>query len=110
NECSAARPAEAKTFIEAHQMRRGVDVHIAARGFENSAHECDHRALAIGATDVNERWQAPLGMVEPVENPPHAGEGEIDLLGVKREQACENGVDGGHRLAWQLVAIRRTAY
>src|SRR5262249_27649193 len=57
-----ARGAEPKALVEAHEMRRGIDVHAHARRLQDRAHERDGRALAVGAADVDRRRQPPLGM------------------------------------------------
>ena len=59
----AARRAEPEALVEAHQMRRGVDMDALARRLQHRAHEGDGRALAVGAGDVDDRRQlaAPDG-------------------------------------------------
>ena len=65
-----ARPppgaAEAEALVEAHEMRRGIDMHALAGRFEHRAHERDGRALAVGAGDMDDRRQFPLRMAEPL--------------------------------------------
>ena len=56
--------AEPEALVEAHQMRRGVDVHALAGRFQDRAHEGDGRALAVGAGDMDHRRQFALGMAE----------------------------------------------
>ena len=55
--------AEAEALVEMHQMRRGVDVHAQAGGFQNRAQERDGRAFAVGAGDMDDRRQLALGMI-----------------------------------------------
>src|SRR5262249_54278069 len=61
--------------------------------------EGDHRAFAIRAADMDHRREVPLGMIEAFENPPHAIERQVDLLGMKLEQSRENGIDRRHVVA-----------
>ena len=83
DENTPANPAEAKTLVESHQMRRGVDVDPQPGSFENGAQERHRRPLAVGAGDVNDGWNSFFGMIETRENAPHAIEREIDTLGVQ---------------------------
>ena len=96
DEPSLARAAEPEALVEAHQMRRGVDVHAQARRLQDRAHEGDGRALAVGAGDVDHRRQLPLRMAERVENAPHPIERKIDQLWMQRGQPRDDGVDRGH--------------
>ena len=59
--------ADAEALVEAHQMRRGVDVHAAAGRLQHRAHEGDGRAFAVGAGDMDDRRHAPLRMAERAE-------------------------------------------
>ncbi len=82
---AVACDAQPEALVEAHQMRRGVDVHALARGFQHGAQEGDGRALAVGAGDVDHRRQFALGMIECGEQPLDAVERQIDPLGMQRE-------------------------
>ena len=46
---------DANALVEAHQMRRGVDVHAIARSLGHGAQVGDQRALAVGAGDMDHR-------------------------------------------------------
>ena len=50
---------QSATFLKMNQMRRGVNMNAAARGFEDRAHERNGRALAIGAADGHDRPGRP---------------------------------------------------
>jgi hypothetical protein len=52
-------------------MRRCIGVHAQARRLQDRAHECDGRALAVGAGDVDRRRQLPLRVAERRQNAPH---------------------------------------
>ena len=81
---------DADAFVEAHQMRRGVDMHAQARGLGHRADERAGAALAVGAGDVDDRRQALLGMVEFGQQRAQPVEAEVDQPGM---QACEAGDD-----------------
>ena len=93
DQVALARRAEPEALVEAHQMRRGVDVHAQAGRFQDRAHERDGRALAVGAGDMDDRRQLALGMVERGQNPPHAIERQIDQLGMQRGEPRDDGID-----------------
>jgi len=96
NEPSLPRGGEPKALVEAHEMRRGVDVHAQPRRLQDRAHESDGRALAVGASDMDRRRQPPLGMPERGENAPHPIERQIDPFGMQRGEPRDGGLDGGH--------------
>ena len=87
---------QSESLVEAHEMGRRIDMHAQAGGFEDSAHEGDGRALAVGAAHMDDRRQAPLGVIERIEDAPHAVERKIDPLGMKRAQPLNDGIDGSH--------------
>ncbi len=62
---AAAFGRKPKPLVEAHQMRRGIDMHVLARRFQHRAHEGDGGAFAIGAGNMDDRRQPALGMFEP---------------------------------------------
>ena len=99
DELAAARRADAKALVEAHEMRRGVDVNALARRLQHGAHEGDGRALAVGAGDMDDRRHLPLRMVELVEQAPHPVEREIDPLRMQRQQPRDDGFVDAHALA-----------
>ena len=65
---------EPDALVEAHQVRRGVDVHPVAGGLEPGADHRHRRALAVGAGDVDHRRQRALGVAERGEQPLDAAE------------------------------------
>ena len=75
---AAARAAEAKAFVDPHQVGRGIDVDAQVGGFQNRAQIRDGRTLAIGAGDVNHRRQLAFGMIDQLQQPLHPLEIEID--------------------------------
>src|SRR6476646_11191491 len=79
-------------------MGRRIGVHAFARGLQDSAQERDRRAFAVGAGDMNHRWQFFLGMIERNEQALHAIERQVDAPGMQRRQTCNDGVDGSHEL------------
>ena len=83
--------------MEAGEVGGGVDVHAAAGALEAGAEHRHHRALAVGAGDVDDRRQAALGVAEGGEQPLDAGEDEVDDLGVQRGQAVEDAVARLHQ-------------
>jgi hypothetical protein len=93
---AATLAAEPEALVETDEMRRGVDVDAQRRGFEDRAHERDGGALAVGAGDVDHRRQAPLGMIERLQDAPHAVERQVDQLRMKLQQAPNDGIDLAH--------------
>ena len=94
---AAARPAEAEALVEAHEMRRGIDVHGKARRLQDRAHERDGRAFAVGAGHVDHGRQLEFGVPEALQQPLDAVERQVDALGMQRKQPREDRVDGsGH--------------
>ena len=83
---AAAGPAEAKAFVDPHQIGRGVGVDAQARRFQDRAQIGDRRTLAIGAGDMDHRRQFAFGMIEPLQQPLHPLEAEIDAAGMQRGQ------------------------
>src|ERR1700738_4141047 len=59
----AAGPAEAKAFVDPNQRGRRIDMNAQVGGFQNRPQIGDRRPLAIGAGDMNHRWQLAFGMV-----------------------------------------------
>ena len=53
---------EADALVEAHEVRRGIDVDAIAGRFEAGAHRRDRRALAVGAGDMDDRRQLSCGL------------------------------------------------
>src|SRR5262249_3430354 len=96
NEASLPRGGEPKALVEAHKMRRGIDVHAQPRRLQDRAHESDGRALAVGPGDMECRRQPPLGMPERGEHAPHAIARPIDPVRMQRGEPRDGGLDGGH--------------
>ena len=101
SEASFALAAKAKAFVEAHEMRRGIDVYAQTSSFQNCAHESDGRALAVGTGDMNRGRQLLLGMPERAENAPHPIERKIDQLRMQRRETRNDGIDRGHAVILQ---------
>ena len=85
----AARHADA--LVEAHEVRRGIDVHPPARGFGDGAQEGQHRALAVGAGDMDHRRQTALGMIQLREQPLDAAERQIDDARMEPIEPLDDG-------------------
>ena len=83
---------QADAFVKAHQVGRGVGLHRGARRTQHGAQEGDHRALAVGPGDVDDRGQVRLRMAEAREQPLDAAERKVDQLGVQPGQAVEDRV------------------
>ena len=73
-------------LVEAHQMRRGVDVHALARRLQHGLEVGRGRALAVGAGDVDDGRQAILRVAELGQQPLDAAERKVDQLRVQRPQ------------------------
>ena len=109
NQHAAPRPADPESFVDAHQVGRGVGMDALAGRLEDRAHERDGRAFAVGAGDVDDGRHTPLRVAEAVQDPPHAVERQIDPLRMQRQQPRHDGVDGRHgrRLRASLTGSRR---
>ena len=83
---AAAAAAEPKAFVDPHQIGRGIGVDAQARGFQDRPQIGDGRALAVGAGDMNHRRQLALGMIQPLQQPMHPLEIEIDAFGMQGGQ------------------------
>ena len=84
-------PRQTDAFAKIDEMGRGVDMHAPARGLEDRAQEGDHRALAVGARDMDGGRQAVLGIAEPRQHPADAIESEIDRPGMTALQLGKTG-------------------
>ena len=85
---------KAKALVEAHQMRRRIDMHALAVRFEHRAHEGDHRTFAVGAGDMDHRRQLALGVAELRQDARHPVKREIDQPGMQRLQPRDDVADG----------------
>ena len=92
---AAARVSDAEALVEANQIGRGIDMHALLRRLEDGAHEGDSRTFAVGAGDMNQRRQLPLGMAERRQEPLDAIEREVDPLRMQRQQPRMNRADRG---------------
>ncbi len=90
DEAAAAGAAEPDALMETDEMRRGVDMGRLPRRLDHGAEEGGGRSLAVGAGDVDDRRQAPLGMPEPRQEHAHAVEREVDLARIERLEALED--------------------
>src|SRR5262249_34261524 len=85
-------------------MRRGVDMHRIAAGFETGAQRRDRRSLAVRAGDVNDGRHLVLGIAErgeqaldPVERQCVAVDG-VDPLRMQSTEPLQYSVAAEHRL------------
>ena len=95
DEHAAAGAAEAKAFVDPHQIGRGIGVDAQARRFQDRAQIGDRRTLAVGAGDVDDRRQFAFGMIEPLQQPMHPLEAEIDPLRMQRRQPRDQFAERG---------------
>ena len=93
HEHAFAGGAKPKALVEAHQMRRGIDMHALARRFQDRAQEGDGRALAVGAGDVDHRRQFLLRMTRARQQPLDAVERQVDPLGMQRGEPRDDRVN-----------------
>ncbi len=87
---------EADAFVEAHQMRRGIDMRPPPRGFRDGAQKGAGAALAIGAGDMDDRRQAAFRVAERREAMLQPAEAEVDQLRVQGMQAFDHRLGTGH--------------
>jgi len=86
------RAGQPDALVEAHEMRRGVDVHAVARRLGHGADVGAERALAVGAGDMHDRRQALLGIAHAVEQALEPREVEIDDARMARHQSFDECV------------------
>ena len=103
DQSAAAGPAEAEAFVDPHQIRRGVDVDAQAGRFQDRAQIGDRRTLAIGAGDMNHRRQPAFGMIEPLQQPMHPLQTEIDPLRMQRGQPRDQFAERQRRVGRRRV-------
>ena len=96
DDASAAFRAKPDALVEAHEMRRRVDVHLVAGRFERGAQECDGRAFAVRAGDMDHRRQLVLRPAETLQQPLDPPERQIDLARVERAEHLQQRVEVGH--------------
>ena len=83
-------------LVEAHEMRRGVDVHALAGGLQHRLQEGRERALAVGAGDVDHRRQAVLRVAELGEQRLDAAERQVDQPRMQRLELGQQLVARAH--------------
>ena len=88
--CLAVGTGKLDALVEAHEMRRGVDVHALAGGLQHGFQKGCERALAVGAGDVNHRRQAILRIAELGQQRLDTAERKVDQ---PRMQRLEFGQD-----------------
>ena len=64
-----------------------------ACGHQHGAQKRDHRTLAIGARDMHDRRQAPLGMAERGEQSLDPAQAQVDEFGMQAQQLRKYGVN-----------------
>src|SRR5262245_6575441 len=74
------------------EMGRSVDMGREPGSLDDGPAIGHHRALAVGAGDMDDRRHPALRTAEPLEQAPHALELEIDDFRVQLEEAGENSV------------------
>ena len=90
----AARAGKLDALVEAHEMRRRIDVHARAGGFEDRLQVGGDRALAVGAGDVHDRRQLRVRIAQLAEQPLDTAERQVDQL---RMQQLHLGEELGAR-------------
>ena len=60
----AVGAGELDAFVEAHEMRRRIDVHARTRSLQHGLEVGRDRSLAVGAGDVHDRRQALVRIAE----------------------------------------------
>ena len=76
----------ADALVEAHEMRRGVDMDAEARGLHDGAEIGDGRALAVGAGDMDHRRQLALRIAELRQQPLACGRASGRCLRMQRQE------------------------
>ena len=85
----------ADALVEAHQVRRGIDMDSVARGLGHGAQIGDQRTLAVGAGDMHHRRQLQMWRADIGQQALDALKPEIDELGMQPREAVENRVGHG---------------
>ncbi len=85
----ATRIGQLDALMEAHQVRRGVDVHARARRLQHRLEIGGDGSLAVGAGDVHARRKPLVRVAELRQQPLDASERQIDQLGMQQFQLGE---------------------
>jgi hypothetical protein len=88
---SAATMAKPDPLVKMQEMRRCIDVDAAPSRLKDRPHEGNGRALAIGASNMDDGRQPKLRMAERFKQSHDAAERKVDLLWVQIKQPAENG-------------------
>jgi hypothetical protein len=75
---AAVGSGQRDALVKAHQMRRGVDVHLEARRLQHRLQERRHRPLAVGARHMDHGRQPALGMAELAQQRLDTAERQVD--------------------------------
>lgn len=86
---------DADSFVEADEMRAGIDMRGEAGGLDRGAEKGAGRAFAVGAGDMEDRWQAVLRVAETGEQRRDALKAKDVGTGGERPEAVELMLDGG---------------
>ncbi len=78
---------EPNALVEAHQMRRRVDMRAHARRLENGAHEGDRRTLAVGAGDMDDGRHFQMRRPKFRKQAFDPAERQVDAAGMQRREA-----------------------
>ena len=89
---------DADALVEAHQMRRGVDMDAIACRLGHGAQIGDQRALAVGAGDMHHRRQLQMRRADVRQQPFDPPKLEVDELGMQPHEAVEDRIGHGRRL------------
>ena len=87
---------DADALVEAHEMRRGIDVDAIARGFGHGAQIGNERALAVGAGDMDQRRQFLFRRSKALQQPLDALQSEGDDPGMVAHQTLNDRIVRGH--------------
>src|SRR5579872_3249694 len=83
---------KSNSFVKPDEMWRRIGMNLQPLRLEHRARKGAHRALSVGASDMNNWRNAALGMIERRQKPPNPVESEIDLVWMKGGQASEYSV------------------
>jgi hypothetical protein len=91
------RAGDADALMEAHQVRRGIDMHALTRRLQHGAQVGDDRTLAVGAGDMHHRRQLSFGISDQTQQTFDARELQVDDLRMEPHHALQHDVAGvGH--------------
>jgi hypothetical protein len=84
-------------LVEAHEVRRRIDMYAACRSLENGFQEGNGRAFAVGARHMDDGGEFPFRMAKLVEKPLETLERQIDKQRMEASQIAQNVVARAHR-------------